>query len=162
MDAGFRFQPAIRRLAQNLERRGFDARHLAVLAVHERNLEASLFGPARIHAEHDAGPVLRLRPARARIDLQVGVVAVELAGQKARHFAPRDFLLYFVEGFFRVGDERFITLRLRHLDHFKLVGKIGLDRAHGADLRVEPCALAQNFLRPVLVGPELRVFSEGV
>jgi hypothetical protein len=40
-------------------------------------------GPAQVHAEQHLGPVLRLGSARARLDVEVGIIAVHLACKHA-------------------------------------------------------------------------------
>ena len=42
-------------------------------------LEAALIGPAQVHPQQDLGPVLRVRPALARVDGEQGATVVVLA-----------------------------------------------------------------------------------
>jgi len=63
-------------------RQGHDAGGVAGLHVHELGLETAAFRPAVIHAVEDVGPVIRLGAARARLDGEDRVVAVELAGEE--------------------------------------------------------------------------------
>src|SRR4051812_2670134 len=67
VDARLRREKAVRVLAFDPERRALDARLLSRLEVQDLCLEAALLGPLQIHAQEHLGPVLRVRPARARL-----------------------------------------------------------------------------------------------
>ena len=53
------------------------------------DLVAVLLGPARVHAQQHAGPVLALGAAGAGMDFEIGVVGVGLAGEQRLELAPR-------------------------------------------------------------------------
>ena len=59
-----------------------DAGLVAGLHVLQFHGEAAALGPAVVHAEEHVGPVVRLGAARAGLDGEDGVVAVELAGEE--------------------------------------------------------------------------------
>src|SRR6185312_6478836 len=87
MHAALCLEPAIGVLADDPQRRGFDARLFARTLFDPFDLVAVLLGPARIHAQQHLGPVLRLRAAGAGVDLEIGVVAVRLAREQALELA---------------------------------------------------------------------------
>jgi hypothetical protein len=58
----------------------------ALTLVHLLDLHAVFLGPAHIHAPQDRGPVLALGSAFAGIDLDIGIIAVGLAGQQRSEF----------------------------------------------------------------------------
>ena len=74
-------QPAIGVRALDLQRRRLDARLLAGVVFEDLDLVAVLLRPARVHAHEHLGPVLALGAAGAGMDLEIGVVAVGLAGE---------------------------------------------------------------------------------
>ncbi len=66
-----------------MHRGRLDARHLACGQLDEIGLEAMMLGPAQVHAQQHVGPVLGLGAARARLDVQIGVIGIHLAGEHA-------------------------------------------------------------------------------
>jgi hypothetical protein len=62
----------------NLTRRNFE--HLG--------LEAMALGPTQIHAQQHLGPVLRLGAARTGLEIDVGIIRIELSGEHAPEFEP--------------------------------------------------------------------------
>ena len=57
--------------------------------LEQLDLVAVLLGPARVHAQQHAGPVLAFGAAGAGMDFEIGVVGVGLAGQQRLELAPR-------------------------------------------------------------------------
>ena len=90
MHAHLGLEPAIGVVALDLDGGGLDARLLALRLFHELDLEAVLLGPARVHAQQHAGPVLAFGAARAGMDFQIAVVGVGLAREQRLGLAPRD------------------------------------------------------------------------
>src|SRR5690606_35228578 len=85
MHAAFGLGIAIGVLALEQQRGGLDAGLLAGLIFDDLYLETALLGPALIHALEHLGPVLALGAARTGVDLDIGVVAIRLAGEQRRH-----------------------------------------------------------------------------
>ena len=79
MHAGLGEEQAVRVVAGDGERRALDAGLVAGLQVDDLALEAAALGPAQVHAQQHLGPVLRLGAARARMDRDDRVLAIELA-----------------------------------------------------------------------------------
>jgi hypothetical protein len=80
--ARFRLQPAIGVVARDLVGRRLDPRLFARAFGLQLDLVAVLLGPADIHARQHRRPVAAFGAARARVDLEEGVVAVGLAVQQ--------------------------------------------------------------------------------
>ena len=70
------------------QRRLRDARLVAGQHILHLDREAAALGPAVVHAEEHVGPVARFGAARARLDAEDGVVAVELAAQETLQLDP--------------------------------------------------------------------------
>ena len=81
------------------------------------DLVAVLLGPARVHAQQHAGPVLALGAAGAGMDFEVAVVGVGLAGQQRLELAARDFGLELAQRRLGLGDDALILLGLAEFDH---------------------------------------------
>ena len=77
-----------------------------------------LLGPARIHAQQHAGPVLALGAAGAGMDFEIAVVAVGLAGQQRLELAAGDFgLAACCSAASASVTRRLIVLGFAELDH---------------------------------------------
>src|SRR5205085_7306759 len=85
--AALGLEPAVSVAALDLNGRRFDAGLFALGLLQELDLEAVLLGPARVHAQQHAGPILALGAAGARMDLHVAVVGIGLAREQRLHFA---------------------------------------------------------------------------
>ena len=114
--AGFGLQPAIGVLALDQDRRRFDARALAFALFEIFDLVAMALGPARVHAHQHLGPVLAFGAAGAGMDLEIGVVAVGLAGEHG--FQPQllGALMQRSEALLGVGDHCRVAFVLGQFD----------------------------------------------
>ena len=160
--AGFGLEPAIGGGAGDLQRGGFDAGLLALALLEQLHLVAVLLGPARVHADEHLRPILRLGAAGAGIHLEIGVVAVGLAGQQALDLAALRVLRDAAEGGHAVGDHGRVALGLGHGDQLDRVGELVLEGGEPVDLARQAIALAHHLLRGVAVVPELRILGAGV
>ena len=82
--AVFALEEAVGVVAGYGDRRALDARAVPVEPVEQLDGVAVALAPARIHAVEHAGPVLRLRPARAGVEREDGVAGVVLAREQGR------------------------------------------------------------------------------
>src|SRR6516162_725536 len=83
-------EPAESIVALDLHRRRLEAGLLPRGLFQVFDLVAVLLGPARVHAQEHVGPVLALGAAGAGMNLEEGVEAVGLTGQKRFELAARD------------------------------------------------------------------------
>ena len=88
MHAQFRLHPAMRVVALDDQRRRFDPRFVAGRLFDDLDLEFAALGPAHVHAQQHARPVAAFGAAGARMDFDIGVVAVRLARQQRLELAP--------------------------------------------------------------------------
>ena len=123
------------------------------------DLVAVLLGPARVHAQQHAGPVLALGAAGAGMDFEIGVVGVGLARQQRFELAPRGFGLEPLERAFGFGDDALILLGLAEFDHADVIVELALDPADGVELVLERVALLHHALGACGVVPEVGVFG---
>ncbi len=63
-----------------------DTSNLTFGDFHQRDFVALGFTPTQIHAQNNIGPILCFSTARAGLDIQIGAVGVELAGEHALEF----------------------------------------------------------------------------
>ena len=154
MHAGFGLQPAIGVVALDQHGRRLDARLFAVVDFQHLDLEASAFGPARVHAKQHRGPVLAFGAACAGVDFEIGIVAVGFARKHrldlarlhlARHRADR-----------RLGfvDNRLVAFLLAELDQADIVLERLGDAADTLDAVFQRLALPHQFLGFLRVVPE--------
>ncbi len=87
MDAAFGLEPAIGILADDADGGRFDAGAFARALFEPLDLVVVLLAPAHIHAQQHLGPVLRLGPARAGMDLEIAVIGVGFAREQAFELA---------------------------------------------------------------------------
>ncbi len=140
MHARFRFQPAIGIVARDLVGGAADAGLVARGFGQQFDLIALLLGPAHIHPRQHRRPVAAFRAARARVDLQEGVVGIGLAVQQGLQFllgGHRGQRLQVRLGF---RDQIRVALGLAQFDHLGIGGQIALDA--GDRCRWHPTATA--------------------
>ncbi len=97
MHAGFGLRPAMRIMALDEQRAGFDARFVAGRLLDDLDLEFVALGPAGIHAKQHARPVAALGAAGPGVNLDIGVVGVDLARQQRFDLAALGFELELLE-----------------------------------------------------------------
>jgi len=123
--ARFRLQPAIgvRSLDQDSGR--LDPRLLALFVGLDRDLIAVGLGPARVHAQQHASPVVGLGSASAGVHFQIGVVAVGFAGQQSFKLGAGGAILDAAQLFSGLLKGGFVALLVSHLRQHDAVFQIG-------------------------------------
>jgi hypothetical protein len=96
------------------------------------------------------------------MNLQIAIVGIGLAGEKAFELAPRGFGAQLFERRFGIGDDGSLTFGFTHLDQLEGFGDLPLDPAIAADRVVEPRALAQQLLCRSGIIPQARILGLGV
>ena len=86
VNAAFRLEVAVGELSFHAKRHALDARLLARLQIDNFILEALALEPAPVHAHENARPVARLGSARAGVNEEKAVVAVETPGKETDQF----------------------------------------------------------------------------
>ena len=162
MHAGFGLQPAIGVLTLDQKRRRLDAGGVAVLMLKLFDLIAMRVGPARIHAQQHRGPILALGAAGAGIDLEVGVIAVGLAGEQRFEFGFRGALLGLLQSVMGFIDKPLIAFRLSHFGQFQGVAHIAFQRQDRVHAGLELIALAHKLLGLLGIVPKIRALAERV
>src|ERR1044072_3861926 len=155
-------EPAIGIAAVDLDGRRLDARFFALALLEEFDLVALLLGPARVHTQQHAGPVLALGAPGAGVDLEIAVVRIRLPGQKRLELATRDLRPQGAQGIFRIANNTLILLSLAELDQTDIVFELALDAGDRGQLIVERRALLHQALRALIVVPEIGIFGETV
>ncbi len=82
MHARLGLRPAMRVMALDEQRAGFDPGLVAKSFFDELDLEFVPLGPARIHAKEHARPVAALGAAGPCMDFNISVVAIDLAREQ--------------------------------------------------------------------------------
>ena len=104
--------------------------HIPFLKVQLLDLVIVAFAPADIHPHQHLRPILAFRAAGAGIDLDIGVVAVRLAGKQRFKFGLLCARAQLFDGGARFIQHRLITLAVSHFGEFDIVRKVALQRAH--------------------------------
>src|SRR5262245_20138252 len=159
MHAILGLEPAIGVAALDLDGGGLDARLLAAGLLDPVDLVAVLLGPARVHPQQHAGPVLALGAPGAGMYFEIAVVGIRLARQQSLELAARDIGAQLLERALGLGHDPLVVLGLAKLDHGELVVELALDAGDRAQLVFERGALLHHALRALLVVPEVGVFG---
>ena len=162
VNAQFGLQPAIGVLALDLQRGALDARFLAIGDVDDLDLAFAALGPARVHAHQHIGPILALGAAGARMDLEIGVVAVRLAGEERLDLLALSTMHDGGDSLLTLDDRSFIALPFAELDKHAGIIELALERRDGLEARVEVGALAHHLLRFCGIVPKRAGFGERV
>ncbi|MNI53173.1 hypothetical protein D3C73_1079940 [compost metagenome] len=162
VNARFRLQPAIGVGAGNQQGRRLDARLFAGFLFLELDLIAVRARPAAVHAQQHAGPVVRLRAAGARVDLQIGVITVGLAGQQGFQLGARGAVLDRLQLFTGFVESGFVALFVRHVGQHDPVFETLLHVLDGADLGFKTRAFAADGLGLFGIVPQRRILDPRV
>ena len=160
--AGFGLGPAVGVMPLDEQHARFEASLVAGRLLDDLDLESMALRPARIHAKQHARPVAALGPARAGMNLYIGIVAVDLAGQQRLDLEPLGLeleALQLVDPLFLGGG---IIFRLGEFDEGRGVVEFAFETRDGAETVFEFGALAHDFLRGFGVVPEIWIFDLGV
>jgi hypothetical protein len=119
--------------------------------------KTSAVAELEVHALEHRRPVLRLRAAGARLDVEEAVVRIERVGEHAAELHRRNVLFdlcslfpYFLEG-------GVVVVGLRQAEELGGIGEPAADAAEGADDRLERLLFLAELLRALLVAPDLRI-----
>ena len=131
----------------------FDARFFARLLVYHFGLKSVSLGPPQIHPQQHLGPVLRVGPARARVDSDDRIARV--VGPRKQHlcFGLFDLLLEPRKQRFQLFDRAFVFGG--ELYQHRSVFDIALEAVGLFDCGVKSAAAAQHFLCALLIVPEI-------
>src|SRR5256714_2703570 len=157
MHARLRRQKAVRVLTLHTKCRALDAGLLAGLEVQDLCLEAALLGPLQVHAQKHLGPVLRVRAARARLYRADGVARVHRAGQEHLGLGLRHLVFEARDEFAQLTCAR-LVFGCEFKEHCR-IGDRRLETLLSLDDALDAAALLQDFLRGLLVRPEVRLRS---
>jgi hypothetical protein len=119
-------------------------------------------GPARIHAQQHAGPVVGLGAAGAGVHFQIGVVAVGLAGQQGLQLGSRGAVLDALQLGARLFQRRLVAFLVGHFGEHDALLQPGFHLADGVDLRLEARTVARHGLGGLRVVPQRRVLDPRV
>ena len=82
------------------------------------------FGPAAIHSQQHFRPILGFGSAAAGMDLQKGVIGINLAVQQGFQLAVPGFAAQVFQMPFQIGKRCFIAFSFRQLGQFRIVLQI--------------------------------------
>ena len=147
-------------MARDLDGGRLDAGLFALRLLEILDLEAVLFGPARVHAQQHLGPVLAFGAAGAGVNLEIGIEAVGFARQQRFEFAARDFLFQVLQRGLGFGDNAAIVLGFAEFDHADIVLEFALDLADAVERILQRGPLLHQLLRLLGIVPEIGGFGE--
>ena len=154
MDAAFGLEEAVGVFAHDFEGSGADADFVALHVVDDLDFAAVAFGPALVHAEEHVGPVAGFGAAGTGVDGEVGVAAVERAGEEEVEFVFGDGVLdvvVFLGDFLEGGGDAFF---FGHFDEDLEVFGAGVEGGQGFDAAFDAVDLVDDFAGVVLAIPE--------
>jgi hypothetical protein len=152
-------QVAVGVFAGDLQRRVLDARDLAVGLLQQLGAKALLVAVLEVHAQQHRGPVLRLGAAGAGLDIHEAVVWVERIGEHAPEFERIDVALELFGVSGNAEQRRVVALGARQLEQLAGICDAAADAPERLDDRLERLLFPADFLRALLVLPELGVFQ---
>ena len=158
VDAGFGLHPAIGVVALDEQRGGLDTRLFAGMLFQDLNLELGALGPAHVHALQHRRPVLALGAAGARMNLDIGVVGIGLAGEERLDLPLVGLGLDLADRSLGFLDDLGVLLLLAHGDEFDIVLQRLVQAVHRADGGVQELAFAHELLRFGRIVPDGRIF----
>ncbi len=160
--AGLGLQPAIGVFTRDLQRDRLDAGLFARRFFLDVDGHIVSGGPARIHAQQDAGPVVGLGAAGARIDFHIGVIAVRLARQQGLELGTAGARLQPLEHGARFLDQAFVAFHVAQLGELDGVLEVLFQRFDGVDRARQLRALAVDRLGLFGIVPQRRILDAGI
>ena len=137
---------------------GFFARRL----FDDLDLEFLPLGPADIHAQQHARPIAALGAAGAGMDLDIGVVLIDLAGEQRLDLPALRLIPEASQLTDALGLGLGVGFRLAELDERDRILELGLETRERSKPFFELGALAHDFLRRLGIVPKVRIFGFGV
>jgi len=157
--ARLRLQPAIGVGAFDQDGGRLDPGLFALFVRLDRDLIAVGLGPARVHAQQHARPVVGLGAAGAGVHFQIGVVAVGLAGQQGFQLGAGGAILDAAQLFAGVFEGGFIAFLIGHIGQHDAFFQISLQRTDAVDLGFQTRAIAADSLSLFRVVPQGRILD---
>jgi hypothetical protein len=117
------------------------------------------FRPTQVHAQQHFGPVLRLGAARSGLEVDVGIVGIELAGKHAPEFEPCHALFGSLDIADNFAEQLLVILSTGELEELGVVRQCALERADCFDDIAERGALAPECLRALGRRPDRGVLE---
>jgi hypothetical protein len=118
-----------------------------------------VLAPAEVHPEQHFGPVLRLRAARAGLDVDERVRRIHLPREHALEFELLDLRREVLDVVGDRGDRAVVVLAEREIEEVaRFAERVG-QRADAADDAIEIRALPAEILRALRVVPDGRAFE---
>jgi hypothetical protein len=122
-------------------------------------LKAMRFRPAQIHAQQHLAPILCLRSAGARLNIDVRVIRVHLTREHAAELEAGDNLLKPVEIINDFADCGVVIFFDGHIKEFAGIGQTGRNLVESCDYLLECCALLPKGLGALGLIPDTRLFE---
>ena len=115
-----------------------------------------LLRPAQVHAQQHLRPILRLRPAGTRLDVEERGIAVQFACEHSLELEFLDGLLEAIEIRDDLVDRLGVVLIDRERQQFARIVEAGAQIVQGGDDGLERRALLAERLRTRLIVPDIR------
>jgi hypothetical protein len=116
-------------------------------------------GPPQVHAQEHLRPVLRLGAARARLDVDVRIVGVHLAGKHAPELEALDARLEALQVALDLGRGVGVVFLYGKCEQFIRVLQPVRDLIEPGDDLLQPRPLLAKSLCPLRVIPDVRLFQ---
>ena len=159
MHAGFRAQPAIGIVALDMYGRTLDAGHNARRCLDEVRAKSVYLCPAQIHAQKHLREVLRFGTAGPRLDVEIGVAGIHVAGEHAAKleaghepFAASDISRQFVH-------RRGIAFFYGQFEKLRRIAERAVQIVQAANDLLQPRTLLCQSLGPARIVPDLGLFQ---
>ena len=134
----------------------FDAGNFGRGKVDFVDLEASVFGPAQIHAIHHLGPVLCIDAAGAGLDREDGVAVIVLAAEHQLELSLCQRTVQCIDLLRGVGHSRIVLRLLSEFEHHRRVVGAVYKLSVGVDACLQRGHFTHQHLRSLGVVPEIR------
>src|SRR5690606_22110307 len=157
--AALGLHPAIGIVALDQDGGRLDAGLLAIVQFDGFDLHLPALGPAGVHAQQHAGPILAFGAAGARMDFDIAVIAVDFAREQGFDLGAARRLPEFGQGLFGFAHDLLVALGLAEPDQFDIVANAGVQRAHHGDGGVEIVPLAHDGAGVFRIVPEFGGFG---
>ena len=148
MDSALGLQRAVCVLALDGDRRRLQAGLLSRARLDRLGLEATIGGPAQVHAQEHLRPVLSVRAPGSRVDLEHRIASVVLAVEERVLLQASEF------GLERGDQLRDLVLVFAELEQLARVRVLALQALVALELAGKTCVLGGDARRTGLVVPE--------
>ena len=159
MHTGLRSEPAIGKVALYMDRRALDPGHIARRYLQHVDGELMFLGPAHIHPKQHLGPVLRLGSAGTGLNIDIGIVLIELAREHAAKFEFRNGLLGNLEIADDISEKLLVVLARSELEQFRRIVQRSFERRDRLDDIGQRCPLPAESLGALRIRPDGGIFQ---